>query len=351
MTARFLRFGLAMRNEVRRLRALFAIALATVGCDGDSEGTTINNDCSQACACYKPPPPEVVRKPYEPRCAETGGDAASMSDADASDAADVGDAAEVAACEEYLDCGGICGQSSMGFGSAQCRLVTGETGKTEVECTYMSPPCGRATEGQAHVAAPHDLVSWLSAAASLEAASVAAFERLERELITYDAPRVLIREASRAARDEVRHARVMASLARRHGGVTERPKRASMRRRSFERFALENAIEGCVRETYGALLATYQARFASDRKLRASFARIAADETRHAALAHAIDRWATTKLSERARLRIARARREAVTALDRELSSDPTAAMRATLGLPDARAARAMLATCSERLQ
>jgi len=48
--------------------------------------------------------------------------------------------------------------------------------------------------------------------------------------------------------------------------------------------ALENAVEGCVRETYGALIATRQAEAASDPVVRRAMRKIAADETAHAAL-------------------------------------------------------------------
>lgn len=55
----------------------------------------------------------------------------------------------------------------------------------------------------------------LADAAQLEAASVDAFALLVRELREHRAPRRLARAASRAGRDERRHARVAAALARR----------------------------------------------------------------------------------------------------------------------------------------
>ena len=52
--------------------------------------------------------------------------------------------------------------------------------------------------------------------------------------------------------------------------------------RELEAIAIENAVEGCVRESFGALLATWQAKTAGDARVRAAMKRIARDETRHA---------------------------------------------------------------------
>ena len=57
----------------------------------------------------------------------------------------------------------------------------------------------------------------LAHAAYLEAASVAAFLDLAVQLETHGAPRALVRELRRAARDEMRHTRDVAALARERG--------------------------------------------------------------------------------------------------------------------------------------
>ena len=54
--------------------------------------------------------------------------------------------------------------------------------------------------------------------------------------------------------------------------------------------ALENATEGCVRETYGALVAHRQANIATDRSIRCMMQTIATDETNHAGLAWDVKR-------------------------------------------------------------
>jgi hypothetical protein len=73
---------------------------------------------------------------------------------------------------------------------------------------------------------------------------------------------------------------------------------------SFEAFVTENAVEGCVRETFGALLAMHQRARAKDPGVRRAMATIALDETHHAELAWAIHRWALPRLSAAARRRV-----------------------------------------------
>jgi hypothetical protein len=64
--------------------------------------------------------------------------------------------------------------------------------------------------------------------------------------------------------------------------------------------------------------------------------RIAADETRHAALSWDLARWFDSMLDASARARVAAARRHAVTRLLAGARQEPAAALRAALGLPSA---------------
>jgi hypothetical protein len=182
--------------------------------------------------------------------------------------------------------------------------------------------------------------TYFASLAQPEAASVPAFRRMARELSRFGAPRRLVKAAERAAREEVRHARGAASLAKRYGA-----KRASFTadvrgERSLEAFATENAIEGCVRETYGALVATWQAREASDPLVRAHMARIAKEETTHAALAWRADAWARGKLAKDARARVEAARRSAARRLIDDVATAPDDALTAVAGVPTALVAR-----------
>lgn len=187
------------------------------------------------------------------------------------------------------------------------------------------------------------LGAFLAGSAELEAASVPAFLRLARELVAHGAPRELVRAACVAAREEVRHARVIGRLAREHGGAPELPRLPALAVRKLPAVTLENAVEGCVRETFGALIAAHQAERARSLPVRAAYARIAQDEARHADLAWAVARWAEPRLGASERSRVAGARRAAVAALWRELRAARTSPIDALAGLPEPRAAEAML--------
>jgi hypothetical protein len=85
------------------------------------------------------------------------------------------------------------------------------------------------------------------------------------------------------------------------------------RARSIGEIAEENAAEGCIREGLGALLAGLASIRAADPIHRAAQAIIAPDERRHAALARAVDRFLTPRLT-RAQARRARDARRAALA-------------------------------------
>ena len=173
------------------------------------------------------------------------------------------------------------------------------------------------------------LGAWFANAAWLEASSICAFLQLAKELREHGAPRTLVRLADAAARDEVRHAALMSKLARRFGGEPPPVEVTPGRGRALEALAIENAVEGCVRETWGAVVALWQSQRAPDPEMRAAFALIARDEVRHAALGWAIDRWAMSRLDHGAQVRVALAREAAVKELADERPEDLPA-----IGLP-----------------
>jgi hypothetical protein len=185
-----------------------------------------------------------------------------------------------------------------------------------------------------------DLGTYFSEVAYLEAASVAAFRALGRQLRTHGAPPSLRRAARRAARDEIRHARLTRKLAVRFGGRYVAPQVSAKPAAALETIALENATEGCVRETYGALLATYQAQNARDTQVRRVMRQIAHDETQHAALAWRIAHWVEPRLDPAARQRIAAARRASVASLYQELDYQASERLTAVAGVPSATHAR-----------
>jgi hypothetical protein len=151
--------------------------------------------------------------------------------------------------------------------------------------------------------------------ALLEALSVAAFAQLERDLRRH-APRFLSRVA-RAKGDERRHARRARSVLRRLGGAKARVPRVELIDRDLTDAALDNAVEGCVHETFGAIVATLQARRAEDPSLRRFFESIAPDEIEHAALSWEVHDELWPKLAPCARAKIIDARLSALARIER----------------------------------
>ncbi len=322
---------------------------------------------------------------------DAGGDAGTMNDAAAADSAvdaspsctpgpifgyDAGDAASGCAYAAVYPCGlpsfvtmlyppacyfalRDCAQLCTGvaMNPTDCRVAEGhgcdstgafvapDGGPIVIECAKCSG-VGRRPGGLARARferATTALGDFFARVAHLEAASVDAFVALGDELGERGAPRDLVRMAARCARDERRHARVTSRLARRFGGTAPAPHVVRMRQRSETAMAIENAIEGCVRETFGAMVATWQAAHAGDAEIAEVMARIAIDETRHAAMAWDVARWLELRLDARARARIAAAKRAAIAELRREVASTPDASIVREAGVPDGAQATCLL--------
>jgi hypothetical protein len=181
----------------------------------------------------------------------------------------------------------------------------------------------------------------LARMAQLEAASVDAFHALQADLAHLGAPKRLLDAVRNAARDEIRHARIVGSLAARFGArvppVTVPPAKA----RSLEEIAIENAREGCVREAFGVAIVALQATSATDPRVRRTMRTIARDELEHAVLAWDIAAWLEPRLDDRSRRRVRDARLQALRGLRAELHDELRGL--AVLGLPDERTARTVL--------
>jgi hypothetical protein len=176
---------------------------------------------------------------------------------------------------------------------------------------------------------------YFAAMAHLESASVHAFRDLERWLAALGAPAHLVRAAHRAAADERRHARVATRLARRFGGVPVRPRVRRARQPSLVELLEDDAAEGCIGETFGALVVTWQAEHACDPKVARAMRAVATDETRHAALAWEIMRWGYTLLAGDERARVRRKLDAALASLGQRASVPLVDATRRTSGHPD----------------
>jgi hypothetical protein len=194
------------------------------------------------------------------------------------------------------------------------------------------------------------LARYFSDMAHLEAASVPAFARMRSELAAARAPATLLARIEHAMRDEQRHARTIGRLARRFGGEPPAVRLRRMRARGLGATARENAVEGCVRETYGALVATWQAAHAADPEVRRVMRVIARDETRHAALSWAVATFLEDKLDSRAARRLDRARTRAIASLHDELSRPPHPDLVDQAGLPRADEARRLLCEMTRAL-
>ncbi|MEZ4409290.1 MAG: hypothetical protein R3A52_22890 [Polyangiales bacterium] len=243
---------------------------------------------------------------------------------------------------EYTDCERLCRGPDIFF-SGGCQVTArGDAGDT-LSCITCA--VGRRPEGFVPTAVrASDLAGeFLARVTELEEASIEAFERLALELAQWGAPTELVDAARAAADDERRHTRAMGALAARRGAV---PARAAANDawapRALEDLALENAVEGCVRETFGALVATWQSRHAADATAARAFAVVAEDESRHADLAWAVAEWVESRLDASARERVSAARDAAVASLKRELCRPVPSALVRELGLPTARDAAAL---------
>ncbi len=243
---------------------------------------------------------------------------------------------------------------SMPIASQQSCKVTHSTTKHTIEVGYCpgSGAEGRRPAGLANARrrCPDPTSAHLARAAFYEAASIHAFVQLARELAHHRAPRSLIAAVRRSAAEEITHARIMATLARARGATPPPVVVSTPPFRSIEVIAVENAREGTVGETWSALTAVWQARHAPTPALRATYARIADDEIRHAEVALQIDAWARRRLRPAARRRIDAEQARAIAGLERTIRRPPPAAIIRDLGVPGAAAARRLFRQARPRL-
>jgi len=140
--------------------------------------------------------------------------------------------------------------------------------------------------------------AWARAAEG-EHASVASFARLSLQLMAWGAPLELLSDAHEAALDEVRHADACIDMAKRYGATDVSIGRFPFTQPvavgvSLAEIAVDALLEGCINETLGAYAAREAARRSSDPEVQKTLDVLANDETRHAALAYRIVKWALT---------------------------------------------------------
>lgn len=243
------------------------------------------------------------------------------------------------------ECTTLCGSASALCSSF---VYAGERYlRCEMRCIGGRRPDGFADALPTSV---NHLARYFESMARLEAASVPAFRILRRELGLHGAPKKLRRSALAAARDEIRHTRATRDLARRHGGRYVPPVIEPRPPRSIEAIAIENAVEGCVRETFGAMMATWQAQVSTDPAVRKAMKAIARDETRHAALALRVAKWSERRLDPLARARVTDAKRAAVATVMSELDYAVPEELATIAGVPSGAEARLMAAALEQEL-
>ena len=212
------------------------------------------------------------------------------------------------------------------------------------------PNCGRMPAGlkwASATAQPSAVAAHLAAAAHLEGASVFAFQALERELVAHRAPAQLVRRAKSGQRDEKRHQTAISKLAVHFGASVPAVEVEPTGIRTLAEMAIENAVEGCVRETYGAAVAALQGESARYSPLRRAMRAIAVDEAEHAALAWAVDAWARPRLAAGDRAQVKGAREQARAELIATALEPVPPELSTTLGLPTPAAAEHLISTLS----
>jgi hypothetical protein len=246
-----------------------------------------------------------------------------------------------------LDCPAVCERVAPGSttsGGFESCYWTASATSPKISYTCGQCGVGRIPEDTVPCDRGARIGDRLARQAYYEAASVVAFDRLAEVLAQAGAPAKLVERVRRASADERRHTATFTRLARARGVVASEPALGPASPTLYE-LALENATEGCVRETYGALVLLHQAEHAADPELRAAFARVARDEIAHAALSWDLARWFEARLDAPERAKVREAQREAERAL-RSAADDAPDGVDRELGLPS----RAVAASLCARL-
>lgn len=251
------------------------------------------------------------------------------------------------------ECAPYCGSGAEApcykFEVSSCDATT----DTNVTCHYHwvfcnQGPCGRVPAGLKERVLPAQrslIAAHLADAAWLEGAAVVAFRVLESELVAHGAPAELVHRARSAQRDEARHYAAMSRLAARFGATSRAVEIEPTGVRTLAEIAVENAVEGCVRETVGAVVAAYQGECAGDPAIRKTMRSIASDEAEHASLGWAIDAWTRTRLQRSQLALVDAARRTAGDLFLASMRQPVPPELCSTLGIPGPVAAAHVLAS------
>jgi hypothetical protein len=202
---------------------------------------------------------------------------------------------------------------------------------------------GRRPEGFAGAPTDATVAGWLTQMAHLEEASISAFDDLGANLAAIGAPQWLLAAVTAARADEIRHTQTMTGLATKAGATPAGVELGERKAKCALDLAVENAVEGCVRETYGALVAEWQATHAGRHDVRDAMRGIATDERAHAALSWAVADWLNARLTPHDRAQVQTAMVHAIDQLALEAAFPMGPDCERELGLPTPREASAMV--------
>lgn len=185
-------------------------------------------------------------------------------------------------CYSFPNVGACCGRPYTVDGDARRAPVV----RSRAWLTIRADEVPRASDARAS--------RWLGDAV-MEHASIASFARFVLDLLALGAPAVLVRGALVAQGDEIAHAHLCFDASARLSGLARGPGALEVARRgaarSLETIVRDAVAEGCVAEAMAADDAAARRDVEADPELRATLARIAEDEARHAALAWSFVRW------------------------------------------------------------
>lgn len=187
------------------------------------------------------------------------------------------------------------------------------------------------------------IASYLANMAAMETAAITAFEYLVRELTAYGAPETLIAQAQQAVDEEKRHAEMAGLLAAAHEATVPAVQIDDFMLRSMYEIALENAIEGCVNETFAAACGIWQSEYAQMPVFKKIIGYITDEEISHAALSWEIHHWLMPQLTPMQQQAISKAQIKAVDDLMTSFRQKGDPAQQSAFGLPDEASASVIL--------
>lgn len=173
---------------------------------------------------------------------------------------------------------------------------------------------------------------WFARAAENEHACATNALQLAIELDSHGGPHDLVERALRSARDERRHARQMAELARKFGSTPRWPDAPVTSPRTLVEMAVSNAIDACIGKTVAAHRAEVQATTTTDPDVARIMSLVARDERRRAELSWEIAAWIETRLDPEDLARVRSAMRSA--ALDASLALGVAPELADAIGQP-----------------